>query len=88
MDFNRASYRGHHHIIVAMDYFMKWVEAMTTFKSNGEMVAHVAFDQIITRFGILKEIVTNHGSHFQNKMMEKIALMLSFKQEHSSSYYP
>ena len=43
---------------------------------------------IIARFGIPKEIFTNHGSHFQNSMMTKLATIPGFKQEHSSSLYP
>ena len=50
--------------------------------------AHFVFNQIITRFGILKDLVTDHGSHFQNRMMEELASNLGYKQEHSSSYYP
>ena len=79
---------GHHHIIVAVDYFTKWAEAMPIVKSDGETGVHFVFNQIITRFGILKELVTNHGSDFQNRMMEALASKLGYKQEHSSSYYP
>ena len=88
MDCNPASVGGHHHIIVAVDYFTKWVEAMPTVKSNGEIAAHFVFNQIITRFRILKELVTDHGSHFQNHMMEELASKLGYKEEHSFSYYP
>ena len=49
MDYNPASAGGYHHIIVAIDYFTKWVEAMPTVKSNGETAAHFIFNQIITR---------------------------------------
>jgi hypothetical protein len=33
---NPPSARGHRYIIVAVDYFTKWVEAMPTFKDDGE----------------------------------------------------
>jgi hypothetical protein len=36
MDCNPASTGGDHHIIVVMDYFTKWVEAMPTVKYDGE----------------------------------------------------
>ena len=88
MDCNLALARGHHHIIVVVDYFTKWAEAMPTIKSDGETVVHFVFNEIITRFGILKELVTEHGSHFQNRMMEELESKLGYKQEHSSSYYP
>ena len=88
MDCNPASTGGHHHIIVAVDYFMKWAEAIPRVKSDGEIATHFVFNQIISRFGILKELVTDHGSHFQNRMMEELASKLGYKKEHSSSYYP
>ena len=58
---------------MAVDYFTKWVEAMPTIKYDGETAAHFIFNQIITWFGILKELVTDHGRHFQNRMMEELA---------------
>ena len=67
---------------------MKWAEAMPTVKFDGETAAHFIFNQIITRFGILKELVTDHGRKFQNQMMEELASKLGYKQKHSSSYYP
>ena len=79
---------GHQHIIVAVDCFTKWAEAMPTIKSDGETAAHFVFNQIITRFGIPKELVTDHGRHFQNHMMEELASKLRYNQDHSSSYYP
>ena len=88
MDCNPTSAGGNHHIIVAVDYFTKWVEAMPTIKFNGETAVHFVFNQIITWFGISRELVTEHGRNFPNKMMEKFPSMLGYKQENSSSYYP
>ena len=61
---------------------------MPTFKANGKTVAYFVINQIITHFGIPKEIVTDHGSHFQNSVMTELNTMLGFKQDHSSSFYP
>ena len=88
MDFNPASAGGNHHIIVAVDYFTKWEEAMPTIKANCETTTHFVFNQIMTRFGIPRYIVINHGMHFQNKMMDELSLKLGYKKEKSSSYYP
>jgi hypothetical protein len=85
---NRPSPRGHFYIIIVVDYFTKWVEAMPTFKDDGEAATLFLFNQIIARFGIPREIVTNHGSHFQNQMMIELTSNLGLRQEHSSPYYP
>jgi hypothetical protein len=58
--------KGHHYIIVSIDYFMKWVKAMPMFKDDEETTTLFLFNQIIARFGVPREIVIDHGSHFQN----------------------
>jgi hypothetical protein len=88
VDCNPTSARGHQHIIVAIDYFTKWAEAMPTVKSDGKTAAFFVFNQIIARFGIPIEIVTDHGSHFHNEMMVDLASKLRIKHGHSSPYYP
>jgi hypothetical protein len=79
---------GHGHIIVFIDYFTKWVEAMPTFLNDGRTTTLFIFNHIITCFGVPKAIVTNHGSHFQNQMMSELHAKLVFRHENSSPYYP
>ena len=56
-----ASARGHKYIIVVVDYFTKWAEAMPTVKNGGETSTIFIFNNIITRFGVPRKIVTGHG---------------------------
>jgi hypothetical protein len=88
VDCNPTSARGHQHIIVAVDYFTKWDESMPSVKSNGKTANFLVFNQIISWFVIPSEIVTDHGSHFQNEMMIELVSKLGFKHDHSSPYYP
>jgi hypothetical protein len=88
VDCNPTSAGGHQHIIMVIEYFTKWAEAMPTIKSNGKTATFFMFNQIIARFRIPREIVTDHGSHFQNEMMKELASKLGFKHGHSSPYYP
>jgi hypothetical protein len=73
---------------MVVNYFTKWVEAMPTVKSNGKTTTFFVFNQIIARFGISSEIVIDHGSHFQNEMMDEMVAKMGFKHGHSSPYYP
>jgi hypothetical protein len=88
VDCNPTSVGEHQHVIVVVDYFTKWVEAMPIVKYDGNTTAFFVFNQIIIRFGILNEIVTNHGSHFLNEMMEELASKLGFRNGNYSPYYP
>jgi hypothetical protein len=58
---------------------MKWVESMPTFINDGKTMVLFIFNQIVARFGIPKEIVTDHGGHFKNKMMIELTSNLGFK---------
>jgi hypothetical protein len=84
---NPPSARWHHYIIIVVDYFMKWVEAMPMFKDDGKTTTFFLFNQIIARLGVPREIVTDHGSHFQNKMMFELTSNLGLRKEHLSPYY-
>jgi hypothetical protein len=53
---------------------------MPTFNNDGETVTLFIFNKIVQRFGIQKEIVTDHGSHFQNKMMIELTSNLGLQE--------
>ena len=88
MIINPTSANSHKYIIVDVDYFTKWVEAMPTFDCKSEMVTRFFFNQIISRFGVPKHLVSNHGKHFEDAVWTEISTMLKFKHQYSSSYYP
>ena len=77
---------GHHYIIVSVDYFKKWEEAMPTYSNDAKTTMLFLFNHIIAWFGIPKSIVTNHGMHFCNAMMAELTSMLHLDHEHSSPY--
>ena len=49
---NPTSAGGHGYIIVAIDYFMKWPEAMPTYVEDGKIVALFLFNHVIARLGV------------------------------------
>ena len=79
---------GHGYIIVAVYYFTKWAEAMPTYAEDRKTTGLFLFNHIIGRFIIPRAIVTDHGSHFQNKMMVELSVKLGFHHDNSTLYYP
>ena len=61
---NPHSAGRHAYIILAVDYFNKWAEAMPTFEADGKTAAIFVFNNIIARFGVPQAIITDHGRHF------------------------
>jgi hypothetical protein len=82
------SVRGHGYIIVAIDYFTKWSEAMPTFENTGKTTTLFLFNHVIARFGVPQAIITDHGSHFRNFMMSKLTENLGLRHDNSMPYYP
>ena len=88
MHCKHASSWWHGYIIVSMDYFTKWDEAMPTYVEDGKIAALFLFNHIITRFRDPQDIVTDHGSHFQNQMILELSTKLGFHHDSSTPYYP
>eukprot|EP00253_Pinus_taeda_P021415 PITA_21415 len=85
---NPRSARGHGFIIVAVDYFTKWAEAMPTLAEDSHTTTQFLFNHVISRFGVPQAIVTDHRKHFRNHMMMEITTQLGLKHDSSTLYYP
>nr|GFD08281.1 reverse transcriptase domain-containing protein [Tanacetum cinerariifolium] len=48
-------------LIVAMDYFTKWIEAKAVATITGGQVKKFVWDNIVCRFGILGEIISDNA---------------------------
>ena len=71
-----------------MEYFTKWAEVISTYNKDGRNATLFLFNHIIATFKIPRAIVTDHGSHFQNKMMAELSVKLGFCHDNSTPYYP
>nr|GEW85586.1 reverse transcriptase domain-containing protein [Tanacetum cinerariifolium] len=52
--------------IVAMDYFTKWIEAKAVATITGGQVKKFIWDNIVCRFGIPGEIISDNGKQFSD----------------------
>ena len=84
---NPHSAVGHGYIILAIDYFTKWAEAMSTFAVDGKTTTTFVFNHVIARFRVPQAIITDHGSHFQNIMMTELSDQLGLCHDYSTPYY-
>jgi hypothetical protein len=63
---------GNKYIIVAIDYFTKWVEAKAVKVDNAEEVATFIYEEIICRYGCPQKILSDRGTHFNNNMIKEL----------------
>ena len=76
---------GHKYILVAIDYFTKWVEAAFYFVLKAKHVARFIENNIIFRYGIPQEIISDNGSHFEGDV--RTIMELYNIEHHKSSPY-
>ena len=58
------------YILVCMGYVTKWVEAKVLFRATEKSVVEFIYEEIFTRFGVPREIVTDKGTQFTSKLMK------------------
>ena len=77
--------KGHEYILVAIDYFTKWVEATSYFVLKAKHVARFIENNIICRFRVPPKIISDNGSYFEGKLQRIIELYNI--EHHKSSLY-
>ncbi|KAI5355555.1 hypothetical protein L3X38_008450 [Prunus dulcis] len=82
-----ASSQQHCFIIVATDYFTKWIEAKPIKATTSQEIITFIEEQIIQRFGIPESITTARGSSFISRDMLDMAETFKFRLLQSTPYY-
>ena len=62
------SSNGHEYILVAIDYFTKWVEAASYARLTATRVAKFIRSHIICRYGVPYELISDRGVHFKGEV--------------------
>lgn len=87
MTCNPCSNKGHGYIIIVVDYFTKWAEAMPTYSTGGKTVTQFLLNHVIYRFDVPQAIVADHGSHLKDYMMVDLTSSLGLHHDGSTPYY-
>ena len=92
MDFireiNPHSSGQHRWILVATDYFTKWIEAIPTRKVDHHVVMRFLTENIFTGFGCPHKLVTDNAAAFREKELVDMCDSMGINLVHSTSYYP
>ena len=78
---------GYIWILVATEYFTKWVEAVPLRKAIGGAIANFIKENIIVRFGVPRRIISDNGMPFVNSDVRKMLEFYQVKHHRSLPYY-
>ena len=82
-----ASYNNLY-ILLAVDYVSKWVEAIPTRTNDAKVMAQFLRSNIFSRFGTPRALITDNGTHFCNKVIDKVLQKYGVRHHTSLAYHP
>ena len=76
---------GYLYILVGVDYVLKWVEEVPC---RAAVVLKFLKENILSRFGVPKAIISDGGSYFCNKPFENLLTKYGLKHKVATPYHP
>ncbi|GKC08512.1 reverse transcriptase domain-containing protein [Tanacetum coccineum] len=75
-------------LIVAIDYFTKWIKAKPVATITGNQIKKFVWDNIVYRFGLPGEIISDNGKQFQDNPFKDWCEKLSIQQHFAYVKHP
>ena len=82
------TYTGNKYILVATDYYKKWVEAKALRDNITTSTTNFLYEQICYRFGCPIELISGQGSHFLNAVIDDLTKHYAVVHKKRTPYYP
>jgi len=79
---------GHRFILVAIDYFTKWVEAASYASVMRSVVVRFIKREIICRYGLPRKIIMDNDTNLNNKMIGEMCEEFKIQHHNSTPYKP
>ncbi|WJZ96790.1 hypothetical protein VitviT2T_015438 [Vitis vinifera] len=79
---------GNSYILVEVDYVSKWVEAIPCKHNDHRVVLKFLKENIFSRFGVPKAIISDGGTHFCNRPFETLLAKYGVKHKVATPYHP
>ena len=77
---------GHRFILVAIDYFTKWVEVTSFAIFTKNVVERFIKHNLICRYGVPVRTITNNGTNLNNTMITELCKQFKLQHHNSSPY--
>jgi len=68
------------YLIVAIEYFTKWIEAEPVAQITAHKVQHFVWKNIVCRFGVPRRLISDNGTQFASRHLGKLCTEVGIKQ--------
>lgn len=79
---------GERYIITVTEYLTIWEEARPMKDCSAETKSHFLFEQVITRFGCPRFLMSDQGTHFINNTIKAMTEEFEIHHQKSTPYHP
>jgi len=79
---------GKRYIILAIDFFTKWPEAVAVEEADAQTVVKFLHQDIICRHGVPEEITSDRGTEFLNNLVKEFERTYHLKHIKTTAYHP
>lgn len=79
---------GNSYVLVASDYFTKWVEVYAIPNQEASTVAQKLTDEMFCRFSPPEQFHSDQGKQFESGLISEICKLLQIKKTQTTPYHP
>ena len=79
---------GIKYLLVAVDYFTKWVEAYPLPNMEATTVATALVNEMFFRFSPLEQLHSDQGRQFDSRLIKELCSILQIKKTRTTPYHP
>lgn len=79
---------GRRYIILAIDFFTKWPEAMAVDDADAQNIVRFLHEHVVSRHGVPAEITSDRGTEFLNNLVAEYERTYHVKHIKTTAYHP
>jgi len=79
---------GSKYVLVAVDYFTRWVEAYGIPNQEATTVARKLVDEMFCRFSPPEQLHSDQGRQFESELVKEVCKLLGVKKTRTTPYHP
>lgn len=83
-----TSHLGHKYILLVVDSFTRWMEAIPLKTQEASEVATALYREVVSRYGAPQLLVSDRGQHFMSRLVKAFSEIFSIKRHFTSAYHP
>ena len=83
-----ANSRGFVYILVMVDAFTRWIEAVPLRNKEAKTVANAVMTTWICRYGWMQQLHSDCGTEFENQVMRDLCAWIGIEKSRTTPYHP